>query len=364
MAHRDPIQNNSRLFAFLERSIDIYGHEWHDLTRVSVLFLSLLFSTSLLSNYVDVVFLKRFGPEYIPVMFVIRGVIAIGYFHILRVCSREINDRIAIYWMLLTTGILSSLLYFVVRTPVCFVYPILYQLSQFLVTVLPVHLWNLAGEIFDARQSKRIFPVVAAAELLGGTFGSVFTPLFAALLGENSILLVFGTLSLGLGILLGSVKWMSDTSGARASENNRDNRGVIPLRRVLVLIKQYPVIRYLVATGVFFSIIAPILYYQFTVIANNTYKSEAQILAFLSYFRAATSVVSLLLLTFAGRLCSALGLVNGSFVLPINSALTFLALFKYSYIAVASSWTLRENDPLVLKKTDPLDAQIVARELG
>ena len=28
------------------------------------------------------------------------------------------------------------------------------------------------------------------------------------------------------------------------------------------------------------------------------------------------------------------------------------------------AWTLRENDPLVLKKTDPLDAQIVARELG
>lgn len=33
-------------------------------------------------------------------------------------------------------------------------------------------------------------------------------------------------------------------------------------------------------------------------------------------------------------------------------------------LGIPITWTLRENDPLVLKKTDPLDAQIVARELG
>jgi ATP/ADP translocase len=64
-----------------------------------------------------------------------------------------------------------------------FLYPVLLLTVTGMAGILGTFVWNLAGEVCDARQAKRLFPLFTSAGILGSVIGNAVTGISARLLG-------------------------------------------------------------------------------------------------------------------------------------------------------------------------------------
>ncbi|MGB9616696.1 MAG: cyclic nucleotide-binding protein, partial [Desulfomonilaceae bacterium] len=150
-----------------EKYLKIYPHEFSKFTWISLIFFTIFLVTAIFRTYVDAAFLKRYGPQYVPWMLLINGLLTFVVFGIVDRLSRRFVDLYLLAGFLILYGIASNILFVMVKGDISIAYPILYQLLYLLDAILLVYLWNIAGDLFDARQGKRIFPLVTAAQVLG-----------------------------------------------------------------------------------------------------------------------------------------------------------------------------------------------------
>lgn len=321
---------------FFEKRFRVYSHELPRFVWLSAVCFVIFCITALFRNYVDTAFLKRYGPDYIPWMLLING--------LLTFVVMEVSDRLSVRLPehRLLGGFLAAfsaavfVLYAMVREGYSIAYPLLYQGMGLLDSVLFVYIWNLAGDLFDPRQGRRIFPLITASQLLGAAVGSFGTSPLTKLLGEDQALLVFAVICIGVATYVfaagsGGAADLPTQAAVPDRAKAKKRLGEVPS-----LMRQYPIVRYLVVTGLVPNILLPIFSYQFSVIANAAFGSERTLIAFFSWFRGVTTLGSMVALLFVGRLYSRLGLPNASLVQPLNFAALFAALAGYFNIVVAA----------------------------
>jgi ATP/ADP translocase len=321
---------------FLEKRLKIYEHEVARFTWLAVIFFAIFFVTAIFRNYVDTAFLKRYGPDYIPWMLVISALLTMVVLAYADRIAKRFTDTYLMTLVLAGYAAGVTLCWLMVKSKFTIVYPILYQFMGLLDSILLVYLWNIAGDLFDARQGKRIFPLVTAAQVLGTTVGSFLTKPITIAIGEDAALLVFALVFLLTALfmvttsrnIVGEPK-PKKTAAETSAEKKR-------LAEVPGIMKQFPIVRFLIICGLIPNILLPIFSYQFSVIANNSFASEQSLITFLSVFRGSTTLVTFVILFFVGRLYSRMGLPNASLVHPINFTITFGALTAFFNIYVAA----------------------------
>ncbi len=322
----------------LEKYFKIYSHESANFLWISLISFSIFFVTALFRNYVDTAFLKRFGASYIPTMLVINAGLTFVFMALMNRLGRRFQDYSLLAWSLAGYSFASISIYIVIKGDYGFVhlvYPVLYQLLYLLDSILLVYLWNIAGDLFDARQGKRVFPMITAAQVLGSTLGSFFTKPFTLWVGQDAVLLLFGFGCLAVAVYLS----LTASGMFRAHPTTiapKSTAKVVRLREIPELMKRYPVIRYLIITGLIPNILLPIFFYQFSVISNATFTTEQSLIGFLSVFRGVTTFTTFVLLFFVGRVYTSLGIANSSLIQPLNFALVFGGLTASFHIVVAA----------------------------
>jgi len=319
----------------LEKYLKIYVHEASRFVWIASIFFVIFFVTAIFRNYVDAAFLKRYGPQYIPWMLVINALLTFVVFGLVDRLSRRFMDHYLLGGILALYAASVTVLFFMVKGNVSIAYPILYQLLFLLDSILLVYLWNMAGDLFDARQGKRIFPLITAGQVLGTTFGSFSTKPLTWIVGDDPTLLVFGFVCLATALFL--LKTGSGLLGTTRKTAGPAKTAVSTVRITEVpgLIAKYPIVRYLIITGLIPNLLLPIFFYQFSVIANNTFTSEQALISFLSIFRGVTTLLTFVLLLFMGRVYSTMGLTNASLLHPINFTVLFTSLTAFFNIYVA-----------------------------
>ncbi len=320
---------------FLEKYLRIYVHESSRFLWITAIFFVIFFVTAIFRNYVDAAFLKRYGPQYIPWMLVINGILTFVVMGVVDRLGRRSSDYALLCVFLFGYAGSTIALFFAVKAGFSIAYPILYQLLYLLDTILLVYLWNMAGDLFDTRQGKRIFPLITAGQVLGTTLGSFATSPFTRSFGEDPALLVFGVASFVTALYV--ARTASGLMGKTAEQTTaaKSPSRVVRLTEVPGLIKHYPIVRYLMVAGLIPNVLLPIFLYQFNVIANHTFTSEQSLISFLSVFRGMTTLSTFVLLFFMGRLYSSMGLTNASLVHPVNFAVLFGSLAASFNIYVA-----------------------------
>jgi hypothetical protein len=319
--------------AFLEKNLRIYQHEFSGFLWTAFLFFFLFLFTALFRNYVDAAFLKRYGVEYIPLMLVINSLLTFALLEGMDRLGRRYRDPLLLAGFLLAYALLVSILYVFVRRLADLPYPVLFQLLYLQDSVLLVYLWNMAGDLFDARQGKRIFPLLTAAQVMGAALGSFLTPPVARWFGSDSTLIIYSAACLLAGLYLVRGWKGAPSAGAPAlrSRGPREGWGQIP-----GMMKKFPMIRYLIILGLLPNILLPVFTYQFNVIADTAFSSESGLISFLGIFRGGTTLLILLVLLWVGRIYREVGLVKSSFLQPLNFALIFGALGVGFNLLVAS----------------------------
>lgn len=321
--------------AFFEKRLKVYEHEFSPFIWMALLFFLLFFVTAIFRNYVDTTFLKRYGVEHIPLMMVVNSLLTLLLFDFMNRIGGRFPDHLLLAGFLLFYAGLVSALFFTIRLGAEFPYPLLFQLLYLQDSVLLVYLWNISGDLFDARQGRRIFPLITASQVIGTTSGNLLTSPIATALGRDSTLFVYaGACCLTGYLLITTTRKILPSAGTFRSNKTESQRK----RWVEIpgIIKKYPLIRYLIILGLIPNVLLPIFLYQFNVIANRAFISENSLISFLSIFRGGTTFTIFIILMFMGRLYNRVGIVYSTMIQPVNFAVVFAGLSFFFNIVVAS----------------------------
>ncbi|MBW2238654.1 MAG: hypothetical protein JRF39_06385 [Deltaproteobacteria bacterium] len=213
----------------------------------SMILLFLIRSSGIIfNNFAETAFLKRFGVEYLPIVymlnsittFIIMGVIA-------GVMARLPGVRLLSY-LLVFCGTSVAGLRFLIPFGFDLLYPLLFEI------LLGLLFWNLANDLFNTRQSKRLFPLITAGGVLGDIIGSFGTPIMARIISMDNLLLIYlgitmlGAITVkGLGSRFPTIL-LSDKRTITAKKSKSRTGIIEEIKKIIPLIKESTLVKILI----------------------------------------------------------------------------------------------------------------------
>ncbi|MFQ5484325.1 MAG: Npt1/Npt2 family nucleotide transporter, partial [Desulfobacterales bacterium] len=291
----------------------------------------------LLNNYAETAFLKRYGVEYLPIVNMINAVATFFIMGVIAGIMGRLPGARLLFYLFLFCGVSVGGIRFLIPFGIDLIYPVLFMLKAQYEVLLALLFWNLANDLFNTRQSKRLFPLVTAGGVIGQILGSFGTPFLARTLSFDNLLLAYLATCLlgaaavkGMGahfptLLLSDKKRKKTRSGTKMFEQ---------FRNILPLMKESTLIKILILLTFVPNVVIPIMNYQFNFAVNEQFATETSMIQFFSYFRGVLNIISLIILLFVGRIYGRWGLPVALMFHPFNYMLAFLAfLFRFDYFS-------------------------------
>jgi hypothetical protein len=208
---------------------------------------------------------------------------------------------------------------------------VIFVLKSQLEVLLGLLFWDLANDLFNTRQSKRLFPLLTAGGVLGGIVGSFATPMLAkAVQVDNLMMAYLGSNLLGAVVLAGMGSRFPALLLAEGRETKKKKRSGLAIKeeiqKVIPVIRESLLVKILIVLTLVPNLVIPILNYQFNFAVDQAYATEGNMIKFFGYFRGALNGVSLFLLLFVGKVYGRWGLPVALMFHPFNYVLAFAAL--------------------------------------
>ena len=214
--------------------------------------------------------------------------------------------------MLAGAAVVMMALRLIVELDQRWVYAAVWLALNVILLVTFTFMWNLAGDVADARSSKRLFPLFASAGIAGGVVGNLATGPLARVLGTENILFVIAAIGVATAVLTRRVSTefiSAQPSGASA---------IVELRDGMAQTLRSPLLRLLagamiLASALFISVVFP-----FSSAVAETFETEAEIASYLGFFAAAATAATFFVSLFlANRLFVRIGVVLAIFVVGV-----------------------------------------------
>ena len=317
------------MLRLLGRWLKIYENEIGLFLWTAVLLFFVRGSGILLNNYAETAFLKRFGVEYLPIVNMINAIATFFIMGLMAAIMGKVpgSSRLLTYLFMFCGGSVAGLR-FLIPFGIDLIYPVLFMLKAQYEVLLALLFWNLANDLFNTRQSKRLFPLITAGGVLGLIIGSFGTPFLARALSFDNLLLIYlGTTLLGAV----AVKRMSSRfptlllSKKKAKKSKSRTSFIEEVKKILPLMKESTLVKILILLTLLPNIVIPIMNYQFNFAIDQTYATEGGMLKFFSYFRGILNIINLIILLFVGRIYGRWGLPVALMFHPFNYMLAFIA---------------------------------------
>jgi hypothetical protein len=141
----------------------------------------------------DSLFVKRWGVNYVPVMYIVTPVAMLAVSAMIFFFVDRVRRRTLLLWYvagvtLLSIGIQAGVTFQSELAQGWLVQPISYVFAHGVKETIYILFWVYAGNLYDAEQSKRMFPFFAGSvlvgKILGGAIGAAIAPIIHA---ENFI---------------------------------------------------------------------------------------------------------------------------------------------------------------------------------
>jgi len=334
------------MLRLLGKWLKVYENEIGLFLWTALLLFLIRNSTILFNNFAETAFLKRYGVEYLPIVYVVNSISTFFIMGLITgLMSRLPGSRLLTYMLLVFGGSVAGLR-FVIPLGFDLLYPVLFVLKSQYEILLALVFWNLANDLFNTRQSKRLFPLITAGGVLGGVIGSFATPFLARALSLDNLMLAYLVITL-MGAMV--VKRMGTRfptlllSEKKAKKKGSQIPIIDEIKKVLPLIKESKLLKILIMITLMPNVVIPILNYQFNFAIDQTFATEEGMLTFFGYFRGVLNTISLIILLFVGRIYSRWGLPVALMFHPFNYVLAFMAfllrfdLFSAMYARISTN---------------------------
>lgn len=270
---------------------------------------------------IETLVVNRIGPQILPPLYIALGlvglVVTLTYSTAL---SRSDSPRffpllltfiagvLGVEWMLALSGIEAVLM---------IVYVSVFAAGLLMLTAM----WTVGGFTFDARQAKRLFPLLTSAAIVGSLAGFLTAIVVQRLVGAEALILAEAALFLAAAVLLKGL-------GPRIRPRRAPGT-VAPTMRTAVTsgatyVAASPLMRLVAVAYVVLAILMFSLTFPFMSAMNAAFPDESQLLTVLALFSAAVTIVSFLAGTLlTNRLYARFGVATAAMALPIMYLLGF-----------------------------------------
>jgi hypothetical protein len=313
--------------------LKVYEDEISLLLWTAALLFIIRSSGIILNNYAETAFLKRYGVEYLPIVTMLNSVATFFITGLLSTFMSRVPGAKLLSYVFIFSGIIITIIRLLIPTGIDLLYPLLFMLKSQFELLQALLFWNMCNDLFNTRQSKRIFPLLTAGGVIGLILGSFGTPYFAKTFQfDNLLYLYLCTTLLGVVIVQGMGRSFPtlifpEKTGVKSKKKTtmmQEFKDVLPLIKDSTLIKIVLVLTFMP------NVVLPILNYQFNYAINDQFASETSMIEFFGYFRGLLNVISLIILLFVGRIYGKWGLPVALMFHPFNYMIAFLAfLFRF-----------------------------------
>jgi HEAT repeat protein len=308
--------------------LNVRTEEGRLVVLVAILFACIQAGQGMGDNAASALFLLRYGVAFLPYMYLFLGALtfittliystALGRFD----KGRFFSALIAAFIGLLVLERLAILF------PFALLYPVLWLTINGMSMILGTFIWNLAGEVCDARQAKRLFPLFTSAGILGSVIGNAVTGMVARLLGTDNLLLLYA-------VLLGAAFYLTRTIAGVYFRREKVFKGrsnlLEDLRAGFDFVRLSPLLQLIAYSSVLFSVLFFAVAYPFNKVVTASFSDEAGVAGFFGLFNSITTASMFLVSLFlASRIYTRLGIINGVFLMPLTYIFSF-AIFAGFY---------------------------------
>jgi len=308
--------------------LNVYEDEIRLFLWTFFLYFLLTGSNVILNNYAETAFLKRYGVEYLPIVYMLNSISLFIIMGALTGIMVRIPGARILSYLFMFCGVSVAGIRFLIPLNIDIIYPVLFMLKAQYEALLGLLFWNLANDLFNTRQSKRLFSLITAGGVIGSIIGSFGTPFLAkAITLDNLLLFYLGTTLVGAVVVkrMGKDYPTLLISDKKNKKSKTRSNLITEFKKMLPLMKESSLIKILILLTFLPNIIIPILNYQFNFAINAQYATESGLIHFLGYFRGFLNIGSLIILLFVGRIYGRWGLPVALMFHPANYILAFLA---------------------------------------
>lgn len=308
----------------IERIVDVRPGEWARTVLMFLTVLLLIGSYTMTKAVRDAVFLSHFGLTALSYMMIAIAIVAgVAVSAYKRLFSRVPRNVVALFtncFVALTLVAMAIGLHHGVR----WISWGLYFWSSIFGLVLVAEFWLLANDLFDAREAKRLFPLIGAGAILGGLCGGALASGLAKPLGTYNLLYLVAA-GLVTASLLSHLAWRH-----RRPEVGHELKEAPPPRFAagLAILRRNRYVRLIAMMLVCMTVAYTIVQWQYKGIAKAHFGGHRdQMTSFFGTFAALLNLGSFVLqLLGTPRLLRRFGLGLGLRVLPSGLGLGALLL--------------------------------------
>jgi ATP:ADP antiporter, AAA family len=271
-----------RVFAVVRGFFDVRSGEHLRLWSMFFYLLFVLFAYYVVKPVSRAMFLTKFDIDKLPLLYILialfGGVLAYFYSKL----ATKVSLSAAVSWAMGLSVLTLVVMWWLIRLRIPWMVYVLNIWVSLFSVILVSQGWLVASNLFDARQAKRLYPILDMGMVIGAAFGGEFTKRAVSLIGTESLLLASAglvALAYGASLIAGSKSRPAIEHAHAASEKETDFSisqmiGDIARVRHLRIIVGMMVVMYLVDT---------LVEYQFQAMARGSYKGD-QLTAFFGQF--------------------------------------------------------------------------------
>ena len=313
--------------------LNIYEEELGLVLWTTILLFIIRSAGIILNNYAETAFLKRYGVEFMPVVNMVNAVATIFITGLLTGILNRASNAGVLGYVFMICGAMVAGIRFLIPLGIELLYPLLFMLKSQFELIQAMLFWNICNDLFNTRQSKRLFPLLTAGGVIGLISGSVVTPFFAGQFNLDNLLYLYvatcvaGTATVtAMGRNYARLIYRKPVRqpGKNKQSLREEIKAVTPLIKKSILVKVVLILTFMP------NVVIPIMNYQFNFAIDNQFASESALLTFFGYFRGSLYTVSLFILLFVGRIYGRWGLPVALMFHPFNYMIAFIAfLFRF-----------------------------------
>ncbi len=209
------------------------------------------------------------------------------------------------------------------------IYPLLWLTTFGMSVILGTMIWTTAGEVCDARQAKRLFPLFTSMGILGSVLGNALTGIIANLAGTENLILLYALL-LTAGFFATRIIARNYFRPEIISHTARFNP-LDDVRTGYEFVSQSGLFKIIAVTSVMYSVLFFAVDFPFSETLSIQFEGdEAGLAGFKGAFTGITTLVTFLVsLLLANRLYTRLGIVNTILIMPLTYMVGFLVFYLF-----------------------------------